>query len=143
MGIVARDMGWLLIGLTLATFLLLRGARATGLALPLLGFPFGLLVLLAVGNFVSASAPQRYHLSLARRDRPQGAAFVAVLGGLTFVSLTTVGALLLAAGTGLPAPATLALLPLLGALIYRLLLPLATRRTSANREEIITAIARP
>lgn len=131
-----------LLGLALAIFGLLPGTCATGLALPIFGFPFGLLVLLTVGNLVAASHPQRYHLSLARRDRPQGAAFVAVLGGLAFVSLTTGGALALAALTHLPTPATLAPLPLVGALIYRLLLPVATRWTATHRERIITAIAR-
>lgn len=131
-----------LLGLGLAIFGLLPSTGATGLALPILGFPFGLFVLLAVGNLVAATHPQRYHLSLARRDRPRGAAFVAVLGGLAFVSLSTFGALLLAGLTSLPALATLAPLPLAGALIYRLVLPVATRWTSSNRDRIITAIAR-
>jgi hypothetical protein len=131
-----------LLGLTAVTFGLLPGARPVGLALPLLAFPFGLLVLLAVGNLVAARHPQRYHLSLARRDRPPSAAFAAVLAGLAFVSLATLGALQLAAATGLPAVAFLALLPLLGALVYYLLLPLSTRWTAAHRESIITAIAR-
>ena len=130
------------LGLALAVFGLLPGARAAGLALPILGFPFGLVVLLAVGNLVAARHPQRYHLSLARRDRPRGAAALAVIGGLAVVSLTTLGALSLAALAGLPAPATLAPLPVVGALVYRLALPLATRWTSLRREQIISAIAR-
>ncbi len=131
-----------LLGLTAVTFALLPGVRTTGLALPLSSFPFGLLVLLALGNLVAARHPQRYHLSLSRRDRPQGAAALAVLAGLSFVSLMTVGALLLAGSTGLPAPLTLAALPPVGLLLYCLLLPVATRWTFRHREDIVTAIAR-
>lgn len=130
------------LGLTVVAFTLLPGARATGLALPLLSFPFGLLVLLAVGNLVSATSPRRYHLSLARRDRPPAAAALAVLAGLALISFTTVAALLLASATGLPAAVPLGALPLFGALLYRLHLPTATRWIRTHRERILTAIAR-
>jgi ABC-2 type transport system permease protein len=129
-------------GLGLAVFGLLPSTRGTGLALPLLGFPFGLLVLLAMGNLLAATHPQRYHLSLSRRDRPQPAAALAVLGCLAFVSLSISGALVIARLTSLPATITLAPLVGAGALLYRLLLPIAARRTSANRDRILTAIAR-
>ena len=44
--------------------------------------------------------------------------------------------------TSLPAPATLTPLVGAGALLYHRLLPVAARRTSANRDRILTAIAR-
>jgi len=129
-------------GLGLAVYGLLPATHAAGLALPLLGFPFGLLVLLAMGNLLAASHPQRYHLSLSRRDRPQPAAALTVLGGLALVSLCVSGALAAAHLTSLPAAVTLTPLIVAGALLYRLLLPVAARRTSANRDRILTAIAR-
>ncbi len=130
------------LGLGLAVYGLLSQTSSAGLALPLLGFPFGLLVLLAVGNLLAASHPQRYHLSLARRDRPQPAAALTVLAALASVSLSVSGALLAARLTSLPAAVTLAPLVGIGALLYRLLLPVAARRTWANRDRILTAIAR-
>ncbi|MFH2007523.1 MAG: hypothetical protein ABI333_13140 [bacterium] len=128
------------VGLGLMLYLLLPRAATTGLALPICAFPAGLLVLLAVGNLLSARYPQRYHLSLARRDRPVGAAFAAVLATLGACVTLTVTALWLADRSGLPLRLPLALLPLLGALAYILLLPIAARRTNEAREQIISAI---
>lgn len=130
------------LGLTAVTFALLPGAHGQGIALPLFGFPFGLLVLLALGNLVSMKNPQRYHLSLARRDRPPAAASLALIVGLAFITLTADVALWLANATGLPEPVVLAALPLLGALLYHLHLPTAARWTLTHRERILSAIAR-
>lgn len=130
-------------GLGLLLFVLMPGAGVRAVALPVTSFPFGLLVLLGLGNLLGARYPRRFHMSLARRDRPVGASFVwvlACLGGCTLVVLAMTG---LAPDRGAGLWVALAPLPLLGAGIYALLLPVAARWTRAGRERIIDAIGRP
>jgi len=128
------------VGLGLVLYLLLPRASTRGLALPCCAFPAALLVLLAVGNLLSARYPRRYHLSLARRDRPVAAAFAAVLATLSCCVTLTVAAIWLADRAGLPMLLPLIALPLLGALSYVLLLPIASRWTEEAKEQIISAI---
>ncbi len=128
--------------LTIFLFLLAPGAQATGLALPLLSFPFGLLVMLAIGNLLSARYPRRFHLSLSRRDRPVGASFLLVLLALGLCTLITLAFTTLAAGNGAALWAALSVLPLLGLLVYAWVFPIAVRWTGRHRERIIEAVAR-
>jgi hypothetical protein len=130
-------------GLGLLLFVLMPGAGARAIALPVASFPFGLLVLLGLGNLLGSRHPRRFHMSLARRDRPVGASFVWVLACLGGCTLLVLAMTSLAAGSGAGLWVALAPLPLLGAGIYGLLFPVAARWTRAGRERIIDAIGHP
>jgi ABC-2 type transport system permease protein len=131
------------LGLATLLFVLMPSTTFRGIELPLLTFPFGLFTMLGMGNWLSARFPRRFHLSLARRDRPVGVAFLwvlATLGGCTMLTLALLGF----AGRGiLPLWAALVGLPFLGAAIYRMLIPVALRTMRVNRERIIELVARP
>jgi len=132
---------FLLLGLLV--HLLMPGTTFKALALPVCAFPFGLLVMLGAGNLLSARYPRRYHFTLARRDRPVGASFVwslAVLGTCALATLALAG---IAGARPLALWLALAVLPLLGVAIYRILLPVALRWTMAEKENIIEALGRP
>lgn len=121
---------------------LMPAATFDMVALPLCAFPFGLLVMLGVGNLLSARYPRRFHFTLARRDRPVGASFVVtllVLGTCALVVLALLGI----AGPRPPALwLSLSVLPFLGAAIYKLLFPLALRWVTEEKERIIEALTR-
>ncbi len=128
------------LGLAILVLGLLPGASVSGLLLPVCTFIFGLLCLLASGNLLSARFPRRYHLSLGRRDRPVGASFVWALITLAACTALAVGAIIGAAQAGLPAAVALLPLPLLGASVWAVLLPVASRWTRLHREQILSAI---
>ena len=131
---------FLLLGILV--YLLMPQTTFVVLALPLCAFPFGLLVMLGVGNLLSARYPRRFHFTLARRDRPVGASVVwslAVLGTCALVTLALLGI----AGASPPALwLSLSVLPLLGVAIYKILFPVALRWTQVERERIIEALTR-
>jgi ABC-2 type transport system permease protein len=123
-------------------YLLMPETTFKAVALPLCAFPFGLLVMLGVGNLLSARYPRRYHFSLARRDRPVGAAVVwslAVLGTCALVTLALLG---IAGARPTALWLSLLVLPLLGVAIYQILFPVALRWTQAGKERIIAALTR-
>jgi ABC-2 type transport system permease protein len=128
-------------GLCLLLFLTAKNATTRSFALPLLSFPFGLVVMLAVGNLLSARHPRRYHTTLARRDRPVPASFIWILASLGVCASVVVALVALAATARLPLWLVLAPLPLVGAAVYRLTAPVALRWTRAEKEEIIRAIS--
>jgi hypothetical protein len=127
--------------LTGLVFALLPGTTTARLALPLCTFPFGLLVLLGVGNLLSVRHPRRYHFHLSRRDRPAPATFIALaltLGaGAALVTLLRQTAL----WRGWPAATLLPGLPLLGWAVYRLLLPRALRALHRDREALVQSVS--
>jgi ABC-2 type transport system permease protein len=131
------------LGLFGLLFLLVPDAGLRGIAIPACSFPFGLLTMLSVGNLLSARFPRRFHDTLARRDRPVGASFVIVMVILGACTLLTLMLMNLAGGRESLLWLVLAPLPLIGALLYRLLFPLALGWTRHNRERIIAEIARP
>jgi len=138
---VFATVQFLLLGLLV--HLLMPGTTLRALALPLCAFPFGLLVMLGVGNLLSARYPRRYHFTLARRDRPVGASFIwslAVLGTCALVTLALAG---IAGARPLTLWVAMAVLPLLGLAVYKILFPVALGWTQAEKERIIEAIARP
>ncbi|MBN2494184.1 MAG: hypothetical protein JXR96_06315 [Deltaproteobacteria bacterium] len=131
-----------MLALTGMLFVLIPSASARLLDLPLAAFTFALLVMLAVGNLLSVRYPRRYHFSLSRRDRPAGQSFLwalAVLGACTAIVLAV-----LALGARRPELMHLGLasLPPAGALIYRALIPAASRAAAIRRESLIQAIER-
>ena len=131
---------FLLLGLLV--HLLMPGTTLKALALPVCAFPFGLLVMLSVGNLLSARYPRRYHFTLARRDRPVGASFIwslAVLGTCALVTLALAG---IAGARPLALWLSLSVLPILGVAVYKILFPVALRWTLAEKENIVGALAR-
>jgi len=137
---VFATVQFLLLGLLV--HLLMPGTTFKALALPVCAFPFGLLVMLGAGNLLSARYPRRYHFTLARRDRPVGASFVwslCVLGTCALVTLALAG---IAGARPLGLWLALAVLPLLGVAVYRILFPAALRKTMAEKENIIEALGR-
>jgi ABC-2 type transport system permease protein len=131
---------FLLLGLLV--HLLMPGTTFKALALPTCAFPFGLLVMLGVGNLLSARYPRRYHFTLARRDRPVGASFIwslAVLGTCALVTLALAG---IAGAKPMALWLALSALPLLGVAVYKILFPVAVRWTMAEKENIVAALAR-
>jgi ABC-2 type transport system permease protein len=137
---VFATVQFLLLGLLV--HLLMPSTTVKALALPVCAFPFGLLVMLGVGNLLSARYPRRYHFTLARRDRPVGASFIwslAVLGTCALVTLALAG---IAGARPMALWLALLVLPLLGVAVYKILFPVALRWTLAEKEDIIGAIAR-
>lgn len=131
---------FLLLGILI--YLLMPETTFTAVALPLCAFPFGLLVMLGVGNLLSARYPRRFHFTLARRDRPVGASVVwslAVLGTCALVTLALAG---IAGARPSALWLSLSVLPLLGVAVYKILFPVALRWTQAEKERIIEALTR-
>ncbi|MFC1655205.1 hypothetical protein ACFL2F_05300, partial [Myxococcota bacterium] len=131
---------FLLLGILV--YLLMPGTTLKALALPLCAFPFGLLVMLGVGNLLSARFPRRFHFTLARRDRPVGASVIwslVVLGTCALVTLALAG---IAGARPLALWLSLAVLPLLGVAVYKILLPVALRWTLAEKERIVESLTR-
>jgi len=131
------------LGLMTLVYLLIPDARLRAFALPIGSFPFGLLVMLSVGNLLSARYPRRFHDSLSRRDRPVGISFLWTLFTLGICSLAVLTLIGFAAGREDRLWLVMAPLPLAGALVYRLLFPLAVIRTRDSRERIIGSLAGP
>jgi ABC-2 type transport system permease protein len=130
------------LGLALLTYLLMPLATIRGIALPLMAYPFGLLVMLGVGNLLSARYPRRFHLTLSRRDRPVPASFVWVVVVLGTCTLATLALLSLSGGTELGMWIALLALPVLGVAVYKILFPVSLRWTVEGRERIIEAVSR-
>jgi ABC-2 type transport system permease protein len=121
---------------------LMPGTTLKAVALPLCAFPFGLLVMLGVGNLLSARYPRRFHFTLARRDRPVGASFVftvLVLGTCVLVTLALLG---IAGPRPLGLWLALSVLPLLGVAVYKILFPVALGWMRREKERIVEALTR-
>ncbi len=129
-------------GLGCMLFALIPGAGPRLLALPPASFACGLLVMLGLGNLLSVRYPRRFHFSLARRDRPATAAFMWMLIALGGCALLVLAALGLSGQGPLALHLALAGLVALGAIVYRLLLPVAERRMALQREALIEAVTR-
>ena len=130
------------VGLGVVLFALVPDAGGGMLYLPLCAFPFGLLVLLGVGNLVSIRHARHFHFSLARRDRPAATAFLWIVVGLGCCSVAVLACLSLMGRSPVGGGAALAGLVAVGAGVYRLLLPLAVRWLALHREALIDAVTR-
>ncbi len=128
-------------GLGALLYGLLPDAGPRLLVLPICAFAFGLCVLLAVGDLLSLRFPRRFHFSLARRDRPAAAAFVWMLAALALCSLVVLAVLGLAGRSPLALHLGLLGLVGLGGAVFAGLLPLASRRLAARREQLIAAVS--
>jgi hypothetical protein len=120
----------------------LPGATLRGMALPAAFLAIALPVLLGLGNRLSVAAPRRSHLSLTRRDRPPPLAAAVMLLALAACGGLTSGLQVLAVRLGLPSVLLLWPLPLLGAVFYRHATGRAAAHLVADRERLISAVAR-
>ncbi len=121
-------------------YVLLPDPRAAGLLLPLSVFPFGLLLLLGVGNLLSIHHARRFHFDLSRRDRPAAATFVGLALTLGLGTVLTAGLREVALGLGWPEESLLPLLWAIGIAGYRALRPRAERALAQDREQLIHAV---
>jgi ABC-2 type transport system permease protein len=128
------------LSLVAMAFVLLPGAGPIGLELPILFFPFGLLVLLGVGNFLSLLYPRRFVFSLTRRDRPAAASFGLLLGALAATVGVLAAALRVAELLGAPRGLFLLGLACLASILYIGLLPTAARELGRRREELVSGV---
>jgi len=128
-------------GLAILLFFFVPDASGRGMILPLLAFPFSLVVSLGVGNLLSVRYPRSFRYDLSRRDRPVGASFFWMLLALTLCALMVLLAML--ATGGKPSVIWFPLLVLvgIGAFSYRILLRLAARWLSDERESLIFTIS--
>ena len=137
---VLATFQFLLLGILLYALMPRTSLRA--IALPVCAFPFGLLVMLGVGNLLSARYPRRFHFTLARRDRPVGASFVLTLSVLGTCALVTLALVGIAGARPLALWLSLSVLPLLGVAVYKALFPVALRWMQTEKERIIEVLTR-
>jgi ABC-2 type transport system permease protein len=121
-------------------YALLPETATARLALPLFTFPFGLLVLLGVGNLLSVRHPRRFHFDLSRRDRPAPTTFIALALTLGAGAALAAAAREAALRCGWPPAALLPALPALGWAVYRVFFARALRALRSEREGLIGAI---
>lgn len=121
-------------------FALLPRTSGSGLVVPFMLFPTGMLTLMAVGNLLSIRYPRRFVFTLKRRDRPAPASFGWLLGALGLILVGLAGALWLAKVSGLPAVIPLALLLVVALFTYLRLLPLAVAEARRRREALVGGV---
>jgi ABC-2 type transport system permease protein len=110
------------------------------LFLPLAGFGFAAALLFSAGNFLSATAPRRFHTALGRRDRPPAQSAFAVGILLTIAVGATAAVERLTERLFWSPLMSLPLLWAAGFLVYLASLSAAIRTTRKQRERLLAEI---